>query len=138
MAANPILPQAGADEPPGLAKYNIVEKIGEGTYGTVYKATSFETQELVALKKIKLEAEDEGVPSTAIREISLLKELDHQNIVRCVSLWRARTHTHTLTCRNSMLFVGVEWGCPIKISLPLTWVQADGGDPFRDQAVPGV
>ena len=37
---------------------------------------------IVALKKIRLEAEDEGVPSTAIREISLLKELRDENIVR--------------------------------------------------------
>ena len=40
------------------------------------------TGEIVALKKIRLEAEDEGIPSTAIREISLLKELQHPNIVR--------------------------------------------------------
>lgn len=39
---------------------------------------------IVALKKIRLEAEDEGVPSTAIREISLLKELRDEYIVRCV------------------------------------------------------
>lgn len=39
-------------------------------------------QELVALKKIRLEVEDEGVPSTALREISLLKELRHPNVVR--------------------------------------------------------
>ena len=36
----------------------------------------------MALKKIRLENEDEGVPSTAIREISLLKETQHQNIVK--------------------------------------------------------
>jgi len=36
----------------------------------------------VALKKIRLEAEDEGVPSTAIREISLLKELKDENVVK--------------------------------------------------------
>ncbi len=41
----------------------------------MYKATNIETRELVALKKIKLENEDEGVPSTALREISILKEL---------------------------------------------------------------
>jgi cyclin-dependent kinase len=42
------------------------------------------SNQLVALKKIRLEAEDEGVPSTAIREISLLKELKDENIVQWV------------------------------------------------------
>lgn len=40
------------------------------------------TGDLVALKKIRLESEDEGIPSTAIREIALLKELQHPNIVK--------------------------------------------------------
>ena len=48
----------------------------------VYKARDLGTNVIVALKKIRLEAEDEGVPSTAIREISLLKELKDDNIVR--------------------------------------------------------
>lgn len=52
-----------------------------GTYGIVFKAKNKHTNELVALKKIRLENEDEGVPSTAIREITLLKELAHPNIV---------------------------------------------------------
>lgn len=59
-----------------------MEKVGEGTYGVVYKAKDRVTGEIIALKKIRLEAEDEGIPSTAIREISLLKELQHPNIVR--------------------------------------------------------
>lgn len=58
-----------------------MEKIGEGTYGVVYKGRNKKTGKLVAMKKIRLESEDEGVPSTAIREISLLKELRHPNIV---------------------------------------------------------
>lgn len=62
-------------------QYRKVEKIGEGTYGVVYKAVNQSTGETVALKKIRLESEDEGVPSTAIREISLLKELTHPNVV---------------------------------------------------------
>lgn len=65
-------------------QYEKVEKIGEGTYGVVYKARDRNTNETIALKKIRLEQEDEGVPSTAIREISLLKEMQHGNIVRCV------------------------------------------------------
>lgn len=61
--------------------YVKLEKIGEGTYGVVYKARNKKTGKFVALKKIRLESEEEGVPSTAIREISLLKELQHPNIV---------------------------------------------------------
>lgn len=52
-----------------------------GTYGVVYKGRHKKSNRLVALKKIRLESEEEGVPSTAIREISLLKELQHPNIV---------------------------------------------------------
>lgn len=69
--------------------YTSLEKIGEGTYGVVYKARDNVTQELVAMKKIRLESEEEGIPSTAIREVSILKELSHENIVQyrrvCVS-----------------------------------------------------
>jgi len=64
-----------------MEKYQKLEKIGEGTYGVVYKAQDG-AGDLYALKKIRLEAEEEGIPSTAIREISLLKELQHPNIVK--------------------------------------------------------
>jgi cyclin-dependent kinase 2 len=64
-----------------IERYQKLEKIGEGTYGVVYKAKDRTTNEIIALKKIRLEADDEGVPSTAIREISLLKELRHPNVV---------------------------------------------------------
>lgn len=70
-----------------------LEKIGEGTYGVVYKA--FDTRHnnrVVALKKIRLESEDEGVPSTAIREISLLKELRDENIVRLYDIVHSDSH----------------------------------------------
>ena len=64
-----------------MEKYTKKEKLGEGTYGVVYRAINTETGEIVAIKKIRLEKEDDGVPSTAIREISLLKNLKHPNIV---------------------------------------------------------
>lgn len=67
-------------------KYQKIEKIGEGTYGVVYKAKDTKTSDIVALKKIRLQAEEEGIPSTAIREISLLKELQHKNIVRLLDV----------------------------------------------------
>jgi serine/threonine protein kinase len=64
-----------------LDRYQRLEKLGEGTYGVVYKCKDLVTGDFVALKKIRLEKEDDGVPSTAIREISLLKGIKHPNIV---------------------------------------------------------
>jgi len=64
-----------------MENFHRIEKIGEGTYGIVYKARDKITDQVVALKKIRLECESEGVPSTAIREITLLKELEHPNVV---------------------------------------------------------
>ncbi|CAI2348122.1 unnamed protein product [Caenorhabditis sp. 36 PRJEB53466] len=64
-----------------LDDFTKLEKIGEGTYGVVYKGRNRKTNAMVAMKKIRLESEDEGVPSTAVREISLLKELQHPNVV---------------------------------------------------------
>jgi len=72
-----------------MDRYAKLEKVGEGTYGVVYKARDIGTNQIVALKKIRLEAEDEGVPSTAIREISLLKELKDDNIVRLLDIVHA-------------------------------------------------
>eukprot|EP01134_Creolimax_fragrantissima_P007094 CFRG7094T1 len=66
--------------------YRKLEKIGSGTYGVVYKAKHKTTGEFVALKRIRLEGDDEGVPSTAIREVSTLMELKHQNIVRLLDV----------------------------------------------------
>ena len=64
------------------SKYIKTSKLGEGTYGIVYRAKDQKGQEIYALKKIRLQVEEEGIPSTAIREISLLKELNHVNIVK--------------------------------------------------------
>ncbi|OGM49547.1 cell division control protein 2 [Aspergillus bombycis] len=70
-----------------MEKYQKIEKIGEGTYGVVYKARELShPNRIVALKKVRLETDDEGVPSTTIREISLLKELNHPNIVRLFNI----------------------------------------------------
>lgn len=67
-------------------KYERIDKLGEGTYGIVYKARDKTTNQIVALKSIWLENEDEGMPSTAMREIAILKELDHVNIVKLLDV----------------------------------------------------
>jgi len=66
-----------------ISKYTNLTKIGEGTYGIVYRATNSETGEDCALKKIRVDEDEDGFPSTALREIALLKEVSshHPNIV---------------------------------------------------------
>lgn len=65
-----------------MDRFRKLDKLGEGTYGIVYKAKNKDNGQIVALKRIRLDSDDEGVPCTAIREISLLKELQHRNIVK--------------------------------------------------------
>jgi serine/threonine protein kinase len=62
--------------------FENIEQIGEGTYGQVYMAKEKATGEIVALKKIRMDNEREGFPITAIREIKILKSLNHKNVVR--------------------------------------------------------
>jgi len=52
-----------------MERYQKLEKVGEGTYGVVYKAKDKVDGKIVALKRIRLDAEDEGIPSTAIRSL---------------------------------------------------------------------
>ena len=65
-------------------RFRLIDKIGEGTYGVVFKAEDRLNPDEgpVALKKIWLDERGEGVPVTTLREVALLKELNHVNIVR--------------------------------------------------------
>lgn len=66
--------------------FNKSDKLGEGTYGIVYKGVDLVLKNPVAIKKIRLENEDEGMPSTTMREIAILKELHHPNIIKLLSV----------------------------------------------------
>jgi negative regulator of PHO system len=76
-----------------MERYTKLEKIGEGTYATVFKASEIPSGALVALKEMRLNPE-EGTPSTALREISFMRELVHPNIVRLLEV----IHTPSSLC----------------------------------------
>ena len=66
--------------------YEEVAVIGNGAYGTVYKARDIKNDgQFVALKRIRVQTSEEGMPMSTIREIAMLKQLgrfEHPNIVR--------------------------------------------------------
>jgi serine/threonine-protein kinase BUR1 len=65
-----------------IQDYDFLGKLGEGTFGEVSKARSKRSGAVVALKKILMHNEKDGFPITALREIKLLKQLDHINILK--------------------------------------------------------
>ncbi|MCJ1256608.1 serine/threonine protein kinase, CMGC, CDC2/CDK sub [Lignoscripta atroalba] len=65
-----------------IKNYEILGKLGEGTFGEVHKARSVKYGHTVALKKILMHNEKDGFPITALREIKLLKMLSHPNVLK--------------------------------------------------------
>ena len=67
---------------PGLLRYEVWEEpVGSGTYGVVFRARDRISRRYVALKRIKQDLSTKGVPSSALREIGLLREMRHRNVV---------------------------------------------------------
>ena len=66
--------------------YEKLEKLGDGAYGTVYKAKLKKNGTIVAIKKIKISLDTEGIPSSALREISFLRNMHHENIEKILDV----------------------------------------------------
>lgn len=86
----PETPKIDEDLPPyypaiqgcrSVEEFQCLNKIEEGTYGVVYRARDKRTEEIVALKRLKMEKEKEGFPITSLREINTLLKGQHPNIV---------------------------------------------------------
>ena len=74
-----------------MQRYQLIEPrgnraesttLGEGAYGVVYKALDLQTKRFVALKKIRVETEFDGISPSTLREITLLMQLNHENVVK--------------------------------------------------------
>lgn len=64
-----------------VTDFEKLNRIGEGTYGIVYRAHDLKSGEMVAMKKVRMEQEKDGIPVSGLREINLLLNIQHQNIV---------------------------------------------------------
>ena len=65
-----------------VAEFEKMNRVGEGTYGIVYRARDTRTGEIVALKKMRMDREKDGIPVSGLREISILLKCDHENVVK--------------------------------------------------------
>ncbi len=64
-----------------VAEFEKLNRIGEGTYGVVYRARDTVNGKIVALKRVRMDKEKDGIPISSLREINLLINISHQNIV---------------------------------------------------------
>ncbi|XP_074031705.1 cyclin-dependent kinase 3 [Leptinotarsa decemlineata] len=81
MELKPKLKREKSTKLRNLDTFEIIKQIGEGAYGVVYEAKDKQTEELVALKRIKLKLGMNRFPNRALREIRILGQLSHKNIV---------------------------------------------------------
>lgn len=87
-----------------VGKYEKLAKIGQGTFGEVFKARHRETRKVVALKKVLMENEKEGFPITALREIKILQLLKHENVVNLIEICRTKA-TSFNRCKSTFYLV---------------------------------
>ncbi|XP_072169772.1 cyclin-dependent kinase 10-like [Diadema setosum] len=64
-----------------VSEFEKLNRVGEGTYGIVYRARDMKSKEIVALKKVRMEKEKDGLPISSLREIHLLINVRHENVV---------------------------------------------------------
>jgi serine/threonine protein kinase len=81
--------------------YELTTKLGEGTFGEVHKAIHRTTQQAVALKRILMHNEKEGMPVTALREIKMLKVMKHPSIIDLLDMFVVRSKWRSFSLRLS-------------------------------------
>ena len=73
-----------------LRKYEVVQKLGKGAYGIVWRALDKKTKEVVALKKIFDAFQNATDAQRTFREIMFLQEVNnHENIIRLLNVLKA-------------------------------------------------
>jgi len=96
------MPADFASDGDGLdEQYECLEILGQGMFGSVYRARCRSTGELVAIKRLLFEDEEDGVPSSVIREVCLLRDFKHPNVVRLLQV-------HATEAQYSLVFEHIE------------------------------
>ncbi|GAB0191192.1 cyclin-dependent kinase-like 1 [Grus japonensis] len=77
-----------------MERYEKLGKVGEGSYGVVFKCRSKDTGQIVAIKKFLESEEDPVIRKIALREIRMLKQLKHPNLVNLLEVFRRKRRLH--------------------------------------------
>ncbi|XP_011383992.1 cyclin-dependent kinase-like 1 isoform X1 [Pteropus medius] len=108
-----------------MEKYEKIGKIGEGSYGVVFKCRNRDTGQIVAIKRF-LESEDDPViKKIALREIRMLKQLKHPNLVNLIEVFRKKRKLHLVFeyCDHTVLHEldRYQRGVPEHLVKSITW-----------------
>lgn len=107
-------------------EFEKIDKIGQGSYGVVYKVRRKATKDIVALKRVKLNINrqavgfDEGIPSSSLREIAALKNLRHPNILNLHEIIHTGSSLYLvfeyLDLDLKKTLDATQWGLPEKVA----------------------
>ncbi|CAG9820417.1 unnamed protein product [Phaedon cochleariae] len=108
-----------------MERYERIGKLGEGSYGIVYKCRNKDTGEIVAIKKFAESEEDPLIRKIALREIRLLKNLKHPNLVNLIEVFRRKRRLHLVFefCERTVLheLERCPAGCPDDLARQIVW-----------------
>lgn len=108
-----------------MDRYEKLSRLGEGSYGIVYKCRDRETGQLVAVKRFVESEDDPAIRKIALREIRLLKNLKHQNLVCLLEVFRRKRRLHLVFefCEHTVLheLERNPSGCPDNLTAQITY-----------------
>ncbi|XP_071454151.1 cyclin-dependent kinase-like 1 [Hetaerina americana] len=121
----PLLPRRSRGPSRAMERYEKICKIGEGSYGVVFKCRCRETGELVAIKKYVDSEDDPVIRKIALREIRMLKNLRHPNLVNLIEVFRRKRRLHLVFeyCERTVLdeVEAHPHGAPEEVAQMIAW-----------------
>ncbi|ETN79165.1 kinase domain protein [Necator americanus] len=108
-----------------MEKYEKLGKIGEGSYGVVYKCRNRDNGQIVAIKKFVETEDDPQIKKIALREIRMLKQLKHPNLVSLLEVFKRNRKLHLVFehCDRTVLHDLEKYpnGVPDELTKKITW-----------------
>uniref|UniRef100_A0A8C3CSA4 cyclin-dependent kinase n=1 Tax=Cairina moschata TaxID=8855 RepID=A0A8C3CSA4_CAIMO len=108
-----------------MERYEKLGKVGEGSYGVVFKCRNKDTGQVVAIKKFLESEEDPVIRKIALREVRMLKQLKHPNLVNLLEVFRRKRKLHLVFeyCDHTVLHELDKhpWGVPEHLVKSITW-----------------